>query len=238
VVEGWIRKTADVPDFTFTIKLHQDFTHKRYYTKDNVKEISYNLDLLSKSERLGGLLLQFPYSFEFTSVNLQYINTIIEFFEHYKPFVEVRHSSWFNKEVFKEFRQKKIPICTIDQPMFGQVVPFEPVITSDRAYFRFHGRNWSAWKDSVVNFGKEQSYDQQSERYKYLYTPGELVHIQQKIKSVQDSVKELFVIMNNHPTGYAVANAFEMIHLLEEKNKVRIPGTTLKSFERLKELAE
>jgi uncharacterized protein YecE (DUF72 family) len=74
---------------------------------------------------------------------------------------------------FNELRKMNIPLCTIDQPKFGEVFPFEPVVTADRAYFRFHGRNWTAWKDSVVvNHGKEQTYDQQSERYKYLYTPG------------------------------------------------------------------
>jgi uncharacterized protein YecE (DUF72 family) len=237
IVEGWIRKTEDMGEFTFTFKLHQDFTHRRTFTPQNIKEINFNLDILARSERLGGILLQFPYSFEYNEVNRRYLNDLIDIFRSYKPFVEVRNFSWFNDEIFSELRKMNIPLCTIDQPKFGKVVPFEPVVTADRAYFRFHGRNWTAWKDSVVNHGKEQTYDQQSERYKYLYTPGELVQIQQKINSVQESVKEIFVIMNNHPTGYAVANAFEMIHLLEEKSKVRIPGTTLKSFNRLEQIA-
>jgi uncharacterized protein YecE (DUF72 family) len=238
VVEGWVNKTADIGEFLFTIKLHQDFTHKRKYTPENIKGVTYNLDILSRAERFGGLLLQFPYSFEYNEVNRLYLNDLIDIFQPYKPYVEVRNLSWFNNDVFHEFRKMNLPLCTIDQPKFGKVVPFEPVITADRAYFRFHGRNWTAWKDSVANFGKEQNYDQQSERYKYLYSPGELVQIQQKIKSVQDTVKEIFVIMNNHPTGYAVANAFEMIHLLEEKIKVKMPDTTLRSFERLEQIAE
>lgn len=237
VVQGWVDKTADAGDFMFTVKLHQDFTHKRKFTSENIKGMTFNLDILSKAERFGGILMQFPYSFEYTDVNRIYLNQLIDIYRPYKPFVEVRHASWFRDEVFTELRNMNIPLCTVDQPKFGKVVPFEPVITSDRAYFRFHGRNWSAWKDSVSNFGKEQTYDEQNERYKYLYTPGELVSIQQKIKAVRDKVKELFVIMNNHPTGYAVANAFEMIHLLEEKNKVRMPGTTVKAFERLETIA-
>jgi uncharacterized protein YecE (DUF72 family) len=237
IVDGWIRKTDGLEDFTFTVKLHQDFTHKRVYEDKNVKEVIFNLDILARSERLGGLLLQFPYSFEYNEVNRQYLNDLLDIFYKYKPFVEVRSLSWFNEEVFTELKKMNVPLCTIDQPKFGKVVPFEPVVTSDRAYFRFHGRNWTAWKDSVVSYGKEQTYDQQSERYKYLYTPGELVQIQQKIKTVQENVKELFVIMNNHPTGYAVANAFEMMHLLEEKSKVRMPDTILKSFSRLEQIA-
>jgi hypothetical protein len=43
--------------------------------------------------------------------------------------------------------------------------------------------------------------------------------------------------MNNHPQGDAVANAFELIHLLEEKKKVNMPGTIVKAYPRLEEIA-
>ncbi len=56
VVDGWIRKVEDANDFIFHIKLHQDFTHKRKFDEQNIKSVRYNLDLLKKSERLGGLL--------------------------------------------------------------------------------------------------------------------------------------------------------------------------------------
>ena len=129
-----------------------------------------------------------------------------------------------------------LTFCTIDQPQIGQAIPFEPIITNDRAYIRFHGRNIDAWKKSINSFGKEQSYEERSERYKYLYSPGELVEIEQKIKSIQSKVKEVNIIMNNHPQGDAVANAFELIHLLEEKDKVEMPETIVKAYPRLKEI--
>jgi uncharacterized protein YecE (DUF72 family) len=50
-------------------------------------------------------------------------------------------------------------------------------------------------------------------------------------------VKEVNIIMNNHPQGDAVANAFELIHLLEEKDKVEMPRTILQAYPRLKELS-
>jgi hypothetical protein len=43
--------------------------------------------------------------------------------------------------------------------------------------------------------------------------------------------------MNNHPQGDAVANAFELIHLLEEKMKVEIPNTIVKAYPRLEEIS-
>ncbi len=237
IVEGWIRKVADNDEFIFHVKLHQDFTHKRKYDEQNVKAVVYNLDLLAKAERLGGLLVQFPYSFPYDDSAIQYIQELKEIFPNYKNFIEVRHSSWQNKKAYEFFKQVNLTFCTIDQPQIGQAIPFEPILTNDKAYIRFHGRNVDAWKKSINSFGKMQSYEERSERYKYLYTPGELVEIEQKIKSIQKKVKEVHVIMNNHPQGDAVANAFELIHLLNEKDKVEMPGTIVKAYPRLENAA-
>jgi uncharacterized protein YecE (DUF72 family) len=236
IVEGWIKKVEDTDDFIFHIKLHQDFTHKRKFDEQNIKSVRYNLDLLRKSERLGGLLIQFPYSFAFDGVSVQHIQRIKDIFSDVSCFVEVRHSSWRNNRALEFFRQNDLTLCTIDQPQIGQTIPFEPIVTNDKAYIRFHGRNVEAWKKSLSNFGKEQTYEEQSSRYSYLYSPGELVEIAQKIKSIENKVKEINVIMNNHPKGDAVANAFELIHLLEGKTKVEMPETIVKAYPRLEEI--
>ena len=237
VVEGWIRKVTDSDNFIFDVKLQQDFTHNRNFDNQNIKAVRENLDLLSKAERLGGLLVQFPYSFSFNNAAVQYLQKLKNTFPNYKCFIEVRHSSWNNKEALKFFKDADLTFCTIDQPQIGKAILFEPVITNDIAYIRFHGRNEDAWKNSINNYGKKQTYEQRSERYKYLYSPGELVEIEQKIKSVQEKVKEVHVIMNNHPQGDAVANAFELIHLLELTNKIEIPGTILNAYPRLNEIS-
>lgn len=238
IVTGWIDKLKDVADFCFTIKLHQDFTHNKNYDRQKINAVYYNLDLLKKAERLGGLLIQFPYSYSFNDASVNYMKKLNEVFNQYKRFIEVRHKSWMNEKVFELFNKMDAAFCTIDQPLIGQAISFEPVITNDTAYIRFHGRNEEAWKKSIKNFGRKQSYDEQNERYKYLYSPGELLEIEQKIKSVQQKVKEVYVIMNNHPQGDAAANAFEMIHYLENKEKVEMPGTIVKAFPRLMKLAK
>ena len=237
IVEGWIRKVSDSDNFIFDVKLHQDFTHRRKYDEQNIKAIRYNLEILKNAERLGGLLIQFPYSFPYNNSATQFISELKDIFQNYNLFVEVRHLSWQNREAYKFFKENDLTFCTIDQPQIGQAIPFEPIITNDKAYIRFHGRNEEAWKKSINNFGKKQTYEEQSERYKYLYSPGELIEIEQKIKSVQEKVKEVHVIMNNHPHGDAVANAFELIHLLEQKDKVEMPPTIVKAYLRLQEIA-
>ena len=236
VVEGWIKKVEDSNDFIFHIKLHQDFTHKRKFDEQNIKAVRYNLDLFRKSERLGGLLIQFPYSFPFDGSSIQHIKKLRDIFSDISCFVEVRQSSWNNNRALEFFKENELTFCTIDQPQIGQAIEFEPIITNDKAYIRFHGRNAEAWKKSLSNFGKPKTYEEQSSRYSYLYSPGELIEIEQKIKSIQHKVKEINVIMNNHPQGDAVANAFELIHSLEEKNKIEMPKTIVKAYPRLEEI--
>lgn len=236
VVDGWIRKVEDSNDFVFHIKLHQDFTHKRKFDEQNIKAVRYNLEQLKKSERLGGLLIQFPYSYSFDGSSVQHIQKLRNIFSDISCFVEVRHQSWNNNRALDFFKENDLTFCTIDQPQIGKAIEFNPVVTNDKAYIRFHGRNVEAWKKSLANFGKPQTYEEQSSRYSYLYSPGELIEIEQKIKSIQNKVKEINVIMNNHPHGDAVANAFELIHLLEEKRKVDMPSTIVKAYPRLEEL--
>lgn len=236
VLDGWIKKVESTNDFVFHIKLHQDFTHKRKFDELNIKAVRYNLDQLRKSERLGGLLIQFPYSYSFDGNSIQHIQKLRDIFSDVSCFVEVRHQSWKNNRALEFFKENDLTLCTIDQPQIGQAIEFDPKITNDKAYIRFHGRNAEAWKKSLSNFGKPQTYEEQSSRYSYLYSPGELVEIEQKVKSIQHKVKEVNVIMNNHPQGDAVANAFELIHILEEKTKVEMPPTITRAYPRLQEI--
>lgn len=242
-VRGWVKKVENRDEFVFTIKLHQDFTHKRKFTEENVDAFTKNLEILAKANRLGGILIQFPYSFAFSDTTAEYLQKLSEIFYNYNKFVEVRHKSWNNFDVYKFFRDNDLTFCTIDQPQIGEAISFEPVLTNDKAYIRFHGRNTEAWLNSIRSFGKEkpsdnpdEAYKQQSLRYDYLYSPGELIEISQKVKEIFDKVKEVFIIMNNHPQAKGVANAFELIHLLKERMKVKIPDTMLKAFPRLEKI--
>lgn len=232
IVKGWLRQTEDVDDFLFTLKLHKDFTHRRQYGDEQIEAVQQNLTILKEAERLGGLLIQFPYSFDFNDAHVDYLRELIQNFDGYDKFVEVRHKSWNNKNA------KTITFCSIDQPLIGEAIEFKPIVGNNAAYIRFHGRNEEAWKRSLSNFGNKQSYEEQSARYEYLYSPGELTEIDQKIREIYDRVKKVFLVMNNHPHGDAVANAFELLHLLKDRVKIKMPPTIIKAYPRLKEFAE
>ncbi|MBS3943888.1 MAG: DUF72 domain-containing protein [Melioribacter sp.] len=237
IVDGWIKKVEDRNDFLFTIKLHQDFTHKKKFSGEQIQSVKLNLNKLNTESRLGGLLIQFPYSFVLNKENANHVKELIDIFAGYEKFIEVRHKSWFIQRFFDFLENNNSSLCTIDQPVIGEAVEFKPVKAGDNLYIRFHGRNTKAWKGSLRKFGKDQSYEEQSERYNYLYSPGELLEIEQKIKEVLDTVKKVFVILNNHPQGNAVANALELIHLLKERIKVNVPETTLKAYPRLSKIS-
>ena len=231
--EGWLKKTLDNEEFKFTIKLHQDFTHKKIFSSENSKAVKDNLNILSNEDKLGGLLIQFPYSFGFNEAAINYITTLKEIFNDYNLFIEVRHISWNKPEVIKYFKEDNLSLCIIDQPQISKSISFIPLTTNDKLYIRLHGRNVAAWFNSVQNFKKAQTYDEQSARYNYLYSPGEIIELRNKINEISHQVKIIYIIFNNHPKGNAVANAFEMLKCLNEKIKNGIPGTILKSYPRL-----
>ena len=236
-VEGWIEKVAQRDDFEFVIKLHQDFTHKRRFTEEQVEAVRRNLDILNYSNRLGGLLIQFPYSFALNKENAEHVKELIDIFAGYDKFIEVRHASWLIERFTNFLPQNQSSLCIIDQPVIGSALALNPVKAGEHAYLRLHGRNTEAWKNSFAGFGKEQTYEQQSERYNYLYSLGELLEIEQTVKEVLDAVNKVFVILNNHPQGNAIANAFEMLYLLNDRIKVAVPPTTLTTYPRLAKIS-
>ncbi|KUO62364.1 hypothetical protein APF79_07590 [bacterium BRH_c32] len=237
VIEGWLRKTEELADFRFIIKLNQDFTHKKIYSEEEILSFRWLLDTLNKNNRLAGILIQFPYSFNETTIHLEYLGNLLEVFEQYEIFLEFRHNSWQKNEIEEFAKEKGIAICTIDQPILGAAVSFEPIVTSESYYLRLHGRNKSEWKNSIRSFGTDKTYSEQSARYDYLYSPAELIEIEMKSREIFDRVKKVFVIFNNHPNGGATVNALQFLHLLKNRTKIAIPPTTLKAYPRLKKIA-
>lgn len=232
-VKSWVNKLSDNGEFTFSIKANMDFTHKKIFNDTNIKDFYSTIDILNKSGLLAGVLLQFPYSYSFNSPNVEHLKKLNEIFSGTNQFLEIRHTSWLNSESLSLLSELGITLSTIDQPQIGQALNFQPLLTTNKAYFRFHGRNSSAWKYSITNFGKEQTHQEQNERYNYLYSPGELIEISQKIKEIYDKVKEIYVIMNNHPQGNAVANAFELMKMLDNQMKINVPEATKLKYKRL-----
>jgi uncharacterized protein YecE (DUF72 family) len=224
--KSWARRIASNKKFTFTAKLPRVFTHERgKATKEDEKLFREGMDVLAKADRLGSLLLQFPWSFKNTGDERIYLANLFEQFREYPLVVEVRHASWNNEEIYEWIEERGVGICNIDQPVFAKSIRPAALTTSSVGYVRLHGRNYQNW------FRDKAPRD---ERYNYLYSLDELDPWLVRIKQVAKQTRETYVITNNHFRGQAVVNAVEIKAALEEE-RVPAPEPLFEAYPRLSE---
>jgi len=153
-VYNWARRVPD--DFLFTVKLWQKFTHPKMYKESTGEEAvisQRDIDQFGRSimplvqyGKLGALLAQFPPSLKNDSHGQKILNAVIRNFSQYRLAVELRHRSWSDDEATARFlRENDVTWVQIDEPKFQPSVADEVPLTSDMAYFRFHGRNAEMW---------------------------------------------------------------------------------------------
>ncbi|MGA7030847.1 MAG: DUF72 domain-containing protein, partial [Candidatus Acidiferrales bacterium] len=162
----WLKRIAANPRFLFTAKLWQKFTHEGDTTAEDVKIVRAGFDILHDAERLGAVLLQFPFSFHNTPESLGRLNEILHDFREYPLVVEVRHASWARKEFYELLQERGVGFCNIDQPVIGRSIKPSERVTSPIGYVRLHGRRYDTW------FSDDPA-SPPSERYNYLYSEEE-----------------------------------------------------------------
>ena len=222
----WLAAVTDFPDFRFTAKVWQVFTHERRLPAPELAQFREGLAPLLTGGRLGVLLAQFPYSFHNTEENRAYLVQLKTALEKFPLAVEVRHRSWQQRAVKDFFEQTGLAFCNIDQPMVSYPMGATRWVTDSRGYLRCHGRRQDAW----FEFGEDRGA-----RYDYLYSLEELEDLASRTRELMATAAETYVIFNNHPAGQAVANALELIHLLVPTRPVRVPPGLLAAFPRLSE---
>jgi uncharacterized protein YecE (DUF72 family) len=226
--KSWARRVAGNKEFAFTAKLHRIFTHERgKATKKDEKEFREGMDVLAKAGKLGGVLLQFPWSFKNSPDDRVYLAKLLERFSDYPLVLEVRHASWNNPEFYEWLDERGVGICNIDQPVFSKSIRPQALTTSRIGYVRLHGRNYQNW------FREKAA---PHERYDYLYSLDELEPWLVRIKEVSKQSRETYVITNNHFRGQGVVNAIEIKAALEEKT-FPAPEPLFKVYPRLSESA-
>jgi len=222
---------AECPDFQFTAKLYQGFTHApaavvQSTSAETIKPAEDDealarkgLDSLAERGRLGALLAQFPISFKNTDANRDYLAGLIERFRDYPLVVEVRHLSWNDAKVLAGFAEKNVAFCNIDQPLLGRAIRPSQHVTAPVGYVRMHGRNYKEWFES----------NNRNDRYNYLYTEKEIADWAERVRQIDARAEKTFVITNNHYKGQAAANALEIKELLPGK-KVAAPPALVETY--------
>jgi uncharacterized protein YecE (DUF72 family) len=174
-------------------------------SQDDINLFKLSLDPLARYRKLGALLAQFPPSFKNDGSGQKIMEAIIRTFGEYRLAVELRHHSWSDDEnTTCLLGENNVVWVQIDEPKFRSPIASEVPVTSDMAYFRFHGRNAEMW-------WKGDS----ERRYNYLYSSDEINELYEKVKAASGQTKLTFALFNKHWQGYAPRNAVDMMKALE-----------------------
>ena len=231
----WVDRVAANPRFVFTAKLWQRFTHdirsiKPGSAATEEREVRAGFDVLRAANRLGAVLLQFPFSFHRTAETVAYLTELLKRFADYPLVVEVRHGTWDSPETLDLLRTTGVSFCNIDQPLIGRSLGPSAQSTAPVGYVRLHGRRYDTW---FSDHAKIPSH----ERYNYLYSVEELAPWITRVRKVGEQARNTFVITNNHFQGKAVVNALQLISVLKG-SKVKVPEPLRRHYAQLEEIAD
>lgn len=233
---AWAVRVAERPDFRFTVKLWQGFTHgagpggldgSAAPSEDEVRarEASFRgfVQPLRDAGLLGAVLAQFPYSLHATEEGRARLTEVLDRFDDLPLVVEVRHRSWLGGDLLAHLRERGAGFCNLDQPAVAANIPPTAHATSPVAYVRLHGRNAAAWFEEGA--GRDRRYD-------YLYAAEELAGWTDRIAALAASAADVFIIANNHYRGQALANVLELKAAVEGA-AVPAPSELVEAYPRL-----
>jgi len=208
VARFWLRKAEHNPRFQFTAKLHRRFTHERILEDRDVEAFLGGLRVLRSANRLGCLLMQFPWSFRFTEENRDYLIRLRRAF-HESPLVaEMRHQSWMHEEALGTLIDYQIGFANIDQPEHVGAIPPSALLTAGVGYVRLHGRGYGDW------FRQFEDAPASEARRDYLYSLNELGEWKQRIERIRRFADSIYVVANNDAGGRSVVNALQLQALI------------------------
>jgi uncharacterized protein YecE (DUF72 family) len=209
-----------LPKDIFRLLSEKDRTERNIYIKEPylLKAMSEkfrdSLAPLMKANKLGILVFQFPPWFQYKTSNFDYILNCKELMQELQMAIEFRHGSWLEPDrvdsVLQFLRKHQLTYIAADEPQYGNLatIPFLPDVTTDIAYFRFHGRNKENW----LKRGIETSL-----RFAYSYSDDELRDFIPSMQRVDKRAKVTYAMFNNCHGGFAVRNAIRMKELLTSK---------------------
>jgi uncharacterized protein YecE (DUF72 family) len=227
---NWLARVSANPRFLFTAKLWQKFTHDPSASADDERAVRAGFDVLRAANKLGAVLLQFPFSFHRTKETTAYLTAVLKRFSDYPLVVEVRHSSWNSPETLTLLREHNAGFCNIDQPVIGRSLAPSAETTSPIGYIRLHGRRYDTWFSDNPAVAAH-------ERYNYLYSAEELAPWVTRVRKVTERARDTFVVTNNHFQGKAVVNALQLISILRG-SKVKVPEPLRQHYPQLDSIAD
>ena len=230
VVARWVEAVRRTPDFRFTVKASQRFTHGPEDLpawEEEAEALHAALVPMLRRRLLAGVLVQFPATFHAGPEEVRRLGRIRSLLDPLPLVLEVRHRSWFEPPQLKSLGGLGYSVAHIDLPSAWDHPPARFRPTGPIGYLRLHGRNHSTWFRAGV--GRDARYD-------YLYAPPEVGELAERADAISREVDETWVVTNNHFEGQAVANALELKWLLGGRDPVAAPATLVEAFPHLESL--
>jgi len=225
----WAKRVDAVnPNFKFTAKLHNSFTHASRDmpgptsaasinpTQEGEMRVREGLDSLASIGKLGGVLAQFPLSYKNTPLNREYLAILKRRFNEYSLVIEVRDQSWDMPETIRYLSELQIGFCNIDWVPSKATLERTEYATSRMGYVRLHGRH---------------------AKYDYLYKLTELKTWVEKIQNIARATDVIYVVTNNTPDAKAVVSGLQLKYLLTGL-RVKAPESLLRQFPELRDVAD
>jgi uncharacterized protein YecE (DUF72 family) len=227
LTRSWAARVAAYPNFRFTAKLWQGFTHEGRASASDEAAFKRAMLPLQEAEKLGAVLMQFPYRFHHTAENRARLRQLARALGDFPLVVELRHRSWDSPSAYHFLRELGVGFCNIDQPQVSYSLGLTHVVTGAVGYLRLHGRNAAMW------FAEEADRDA---RYDYRYTAAELDELAAVVERLSQQAGDTYVIANNHFRGQAALNALELGYRLR-RQPVQAPLPLLQTYPELQRLA-
>ncbi len=131
-LQNWYQKSPD--SFRFSVKAPRAITHyKKFINVTDLISSFYETINDGLKEKLGPVLFQMPPNFIYDEQKLtRVINNLDPTFNNV---LELRHESWWNKDVYDILAEHNITFCGMSHPS----LPDDIIQNTPLIYYRFHG---------------------------------------------------------------------------------------------------
>lgn len=179
-------------DFKFSVKAPRLITHyKKFNECESLLHDFYGSVRAGLREKMGCVLFQLPPQVAYTPQMLDRLLSAVDY--SFQNTFEFRHESWWNEEVFAQFKKHRLIFCGVSFPRLPPVV----IGTSFGLYYRFHGV-------PVL--------------YKSLYPEEFIADIYHQIKMINTS--GAWIYFNNTWGDAAIINSRYLQSLVESPNEL------------------
>jgi len=192
-VKRWGKVTPD--NFVFTAKFPRTVTHEgspesRIDTAEAFIRVMSNLE-----DKLGPLLLQFPYSFK-PDDGFGFLDRLLDKLPTaFKYALEVRNRKWLNPRFYEMLADRNVSLCHIDHPW----MPEKTEYTAGFLYIRFLGDRRKIESDfTYIRNDREK----------------ELNWWARLIEEFAYERGEVYSYFNNHYSGHSPSTAFRLLEIL------------------------